>query len=326
MRIHAFHLHHTPEVIALRSILLFLIVIFIILSNIINIHILRKSHDVQVFTRMLLINLSVAGLINGIFVCLPGFLASVMNNWPLGEIYCQISSVLNGSSCTVTIWCLAAISLDRYVAIHYPIFYRNSNKFRAALITTGVSWFLAVLFFLLPLIRKLDDYNYSPDLLICSLLRNSGIFFIVTGFFIYILSGIILFFSSFNVIMKLRKSSINQIDRKKCLEKNRNAKAMRLLIISSVSYFISWGPFTVADFLVSFNLIEKIPAHMDFVITWLANSNSFMNVLIYSGSSKQFLLRLKRLLQRYFRIEQSIAPENLFETTEITNTPHKVPT
>ena len=306
MHIDALHLQHSTVFVAVRSTLILLIMAFIIFSNIINIHILRKSREVQIFSRSMLITISAAGLLNGIFVCLPGFLASVMNGWPLGEIYCQFSSVLNGSSCAVTIWCLTAISLDRYVAIHHSIFYRNCNKLRLAIFMIGLFWVLGVISFSFPLIIKADFYNFHNNLLICTLPRHSDIFGIISTFFIYIISGFILTVTSFKIVMTLKNIKHLKGHSKKNAKRSRRQNAVNIILFSAICFLVSWGPYTIADILVCFKIIERIPANMDFIITWLANSNSFMTVLVYSGNSKEFRHHLGQILR------------NLFSKTQIT--------
>ena len=292
------HLHYSNAIIVLRTLLLFLIVSAIILTNIINIHMLRKTRELQTFSRVLLINLSVAGIVNGCIVCLPGVITSAIDIWPFGDVFCQISSVSHGACSSVTIWCLAAISLDRYVAIHHPVFYRNSNKVRFSLITVIFFWILGIILFSIPLVHKYYVYQYQHNLLICSMIRDADIEGIVSGFLMYILSAIVLFFSSFKVMVSLKKLSKTTIDRHGQRKNTRNANAIRILIISGISYFVSWGPYTITDFLLSFHVIKKVPDGMQFVITWLANANSFMNVLIYSGTSSDFRRRLKHFFER----------------------------
>lgn len=316
-----FHLQHSESnaVLTLRTVLLFLIVTAIIFSNIINIHMLRKSHELQLFSRVLLINLSVAGLINGFLVCLPGLITSALNKWPFGIIYCALSSISHGSSSSVTIWCLAAISMDRYVAMHHPVFYRNSNKTRVAAVAIVFFWALGIIFFSVPLAHERDELQYKYHLLICTMIRDPDIFGIITGFCMYIVSAIVLFFSSYKVMVTLKKIKTTKMNKKVKIKNCRNANAIRILLISGVSYFISWGPCTVTEFLIAFGVINRIPYGMEFVITWLANSNSFMNVLIYSGSSSEFRRRLKKFLMRCLMRKDAESLRSQMQTSMMTS-------
>lgn len=188
----------------------FLNAIAIIFSNIFNIHILRQLQELQLFNRILLINLSAAGLVNG-FVFLPGFVDSVVNEWLLGNIYCRISIILNGSSFTVIIWCLDAINAYRYITIHRPIFRRDSIKYSTELVTNAFFWILGIIIFTIPLYQKKEFFRFPSNIHLCCLLKYSDIFSIVYTLLMYILNAIVLgvpIFKIYRILKILNKINV----------------------------------------------------------------------------------------------------------------------
>ena len=63
---------------------------------------------------------------------------------------------------------------------------------------------------------------------------------------------------------------------------SRDLKAVKVLGVTASVYFIAWGPYVVLVVLLSFFPHISVPAEIRFAFMWLANSNSFMNVFIYS--------------------------------------------
>ena len=63
---------------------------------------------------------------------------------------------------------------------------------------------------------------------------------------------------------------------------SRDLKAVKVLGVTASVYFIAWGPYVVLVVLLSFFPHIIVPGEIRFTFMWLANSNSFMNVFIYS--------------------------------------------
>ena len=62
----------------------------------------------------------------------------------------------------------------------------------------------------------------------------------------------------------------------------RDLKAVKVLGVTASVYFIVWGPYVILVVLLSFFPHINVPGLIRFAFIWLANSNSFMNVFIYS--------------------------------------------
>ena len=80
----------------------------------------------------------------------------------------------------------------------------------------------------------------------------------------------------------------------------RDLKAVKVLGVTASVYFIAWGPYVVLVVLLSFFPHIPVPGQIRFAFMWLANSNSFMNVfiysLMYSGFRRNAVVLLRTLL------------------------------
>jgi len=99
----------------------------IILSNIINLIVLLSASAAMPWaTRLFLINLSSSDLLVGVVACAPSVLPAATHRWTYGDVWCQVSGVVHGTSCAVSIWSIAMVGLHRF---HDIFFSRTSPPF-----------------------------------------------------------------------------------------------------------------------------------------------------------------------------------------------------
>lgn len=93
-------------------------------------------------TNILIINLALADLLFVIF-CVP-FTATdyVLANWPFGDCWCKIVQYLIVVTCHASIYTLVLMSLDRFLAVVYPIASRSLRTERNTLWAISVLWVL----------------------------------------------------------------------------------------------------------------------------------------------------------------------------------------
>ena len=72
--------------------------------------------------------------------------------------------------------------------------------------------------------------------------------------------------------------------------------AVKLLVTTSSVYFLACGPYVLAVLLTSFIDGFHVHGRVRFFFLWLANSNSFMNVITFSVVYRAFRHKMKRLL------------------------------
>ena len=77
-------------------------------------------------------------------------------------------------------------------------------------------------------------------------------------------------------------------------------RVFKVLGFTTIFYFLAWTPYITIVLITSFmpDLIQSIS--MRFIIIWLANSNSFMNVIIYSVTYSSFRANTVNLVKKCF--------------------------
>ena len=81
---------------------------------------------------------------------------------------------------------------------------------------------------------------------------------------------------------------------------SRDLKAVKVLGVTASVYFIVWGPYVIVVVLLSFFPHINVPDEIRFAFMWLANSNSFMNVFIYSSMYRGFRRNAVALFRNTF--------------------------
>ncbi|KAK2156113.1 hypothetical protein LSH36_221g01016 [Paralvinella palmiformis] len=87
---------------------------------------------------------------------------------------------------------------------------------------------------------------------------------------------------------------------RKKTNKSRDVKAVKVLGVTAVTYFLAWGPYVSSVVITSFFPGIPLPDWFRFTVMWIANSNSFMNVIIYSVMYSSFRKNVCNLIRTCF--------------------------
>ena len=181
----------------LRTIIIVGVSMMITVGNMLNLRILRMTKQIPAISRMCLLNLSCSDLLVGVVACAPCVYPAATGRWPFGAIWCQIAGITHGVSVTVSIWSLALVSVDRYVAIVHPLHYYVYVTEQRCGRVLATLWVVAFVTYAAPLpFYGFVYYEYSVAELMCGLHWADPWFCIVTGLFVPILSGCVLAFTT----------------------------------------------------------------------------------------------------------------------------------
>ena len=288
---------------SIRIIIVSIVSTFIVVGNTFNIAILSRKCRIPRISRIFLLNLSVSDFCVGLISCLPTVYSAITEYWPYGAVWCQISGIFHGTSCAISIWSLSMVAVDRYLAICKPMSYVAWKSSRKAYIVIGCLWVFAFGSFTTPCLTKPDYiyYQFGKVENICGLFWEYKWFCIMTTFYIPILSGSILVYTNVKIIrtMVTRNARLNEIDHRSSVQRNQGKYAIKLLLMTSSIFFVAWGPYVVDVLLYSFIDGYRAPEKLRFFLMWIANSNSFMNVITLSVIYRCFRKEVNRLMRKY---------------------------
>jgi len=112
--------------------------------------------------------------------------------------------------------------------------------------------------------------------------------------------GAVLIFTGLRIRAKLRRSDqirlrqttsqslVNQQSTTRRSNTLGSRRTLKILTFTSVAYFTFWSPYAVVTLMQTCVSSFQPPSAVQFVVMWLANANSAVNVFIYSSTNTQF--------------------------------------
>ncbi|CAH8543123.1 unnamed protein product [Schistosoma rodhaini] len=116
-------------------------------------------------TNLFIISLALADFIVALLVMPLNAIMSLLNyQWLFGHLLCNLYNATDVLFSTSSILHLCCISMDRYIAIIYPLHYNNKMSKRHILILIGIIWTLSLLISYIPILmglhKPLQQLNY----------------------------------------------------------------------------------------------------------------------------------------------------------------------
>ncbi|XP_066571094.1 trace amine-associated receptor 13c-like [Amia ocellicauda] len=254
--------------------------------------IISISHFKQLHTptNLLLLSLAVADLLVGVTVMPFSLIVLIETCWYFGDTFCLIYNTLGYGLCSVSVFNVACIAIDRYFAVCDPLLY--STK-----ITLNITWSVILLNWLLSHIYSLTLIYFGGNIGTqdmnncvgnCLLIVNESwrIIDLVLAFVLPCSAMIILYVNIFIVARKHRKeiSTTEQVrstnQTKSTVPKKSKRKAATTLGITVGVFLlclVPWYIYTLID--DSLNISSSFANNF---LSWLFYLNSSINPIIYA--------------------------------------------
>ncbi|XP_076369204.1 RYamide receptor-like isoform X2 [Tachypleus tridentatus] len=281
-----------------------------VLGNFCVLWIVATSLRMQTVTNFFIANLSCADIIIGLFSIPFQFQAALLQRWVLPEFMCAFCPFVQTLSVNVSIFTLAAIALDRYRAVMYPLKARTT-KLRAKFVILGIWAFAATASVPYALALRVT-YVYDPmtENYTKPFCDSVGVPQWVWKTYNPILVCLQYFFPLFVISYAYGKMCLKLKDsqapgnaegvRDAGILRNKR-KVIKMLVIVVVLFALCWLPFQ------TYNLLQEIFPEINnykyinviwFSCHWLAMSNSCYNPFIYAIYNERFKREFKHKFHR----------------------------
>ncbi|XP_010886162.1 G-protein coupled receptor 26 isoform X1 [Esox lucius] len=305
---------------------LFIVVIAIVslLSNLLVLLCFVQSTEIRrqvpgIFT----MNLSFCNILITLLNMPSTLMGIIRNQQPFGDCLCHTVSFLETFLTANTMLSMAALSIDRWIAVVFPLSYSSKMRYKDAVIMMCYSWLHSLAFSVIALLFSWVDYSHIYAS--CTLhLSEEGdrikftIFTVVFHATSFMLSLLILCFTYFKVL-KVARFHCKRIDiitmqtlfllvdihptvKQRCLveQKRRKQRATKKISIFIGSFIICFAPYVIT------RLTELIPVvginrHWGIVSKCLTYGKAASDPFAYSLLRQQYKKVLVTIVNRLLR-------------------------
>uniref|UniRef100_A0A1B0G654 G-protein coupled receptors family 1 profile domain-containing protein n=1 Tax=Glossina morsitans morsitans TaxID=37546 RepID=A0A1B0G654_GLOMM len=223
--------------------------------------------------------------------------------WMLGWLMCKTVPYIQGVSVAASVYSLIAVSLDRFIAIWWPL--RQLSKSRARFMILCI-WIIAfgstipwALYF--DLVPTAEAYPLAPDMYLCQEVwppgTNGNLYFLLAHLLAcYVLPMFLITLCYVLIWIKVSTRSIPgdtkdaQMDR---MQQKSKVKVVKMLVAVVILFVLSWLPLYVIFARIKFGgeisieeseILNKVTPFAQ----WLGSSNSCINPILYAFFNKKY--------------------------------------
>ncbi|PFX24435.1 D(2) dopamine receptor-like [Stylophora pistillata] len=224
--------------------------------------------------------------------------------WVFGITWCYISSMCGVLLCSASILHLCAISIERLIAIKWPLSYDAKVTPKRIVIVLIYIWVQSLVFSIFPTFG-LAEHRFNPVLAECEInwLKKPALTVLLLVFYFFLPVTVMLI--AYAIIYKeVRRNSRrisalesagNQGSRSNVLK--REMKAVKTLAVVVGMFFIMWMPYFVTTTIRAFRGDDAIPGALQRTVITLAYGNSCCNFVIYALMNAQLRNAFYRILK-----------------------------
>ena len=324
------------EIVVLRSLFILLDVACTIAGNVVSTLVIGKTSEFSDSVRVLMTSLCVADLGVGVTL-LSSLFSSPVDRWVLGDACCKITAGLLAVCLSMSVFSLLGVSVDRLVAVRWPLRHPLLITGRRVRIACAALWLTSALTAVGNVFMHLESAVYIHQAAICYLdyapSVESAPYEIFTAIVLCVIPLTIIVVIYANLLLISAKHTRRQrgaavgrpsgraADHSSAAtgdgpgpgpstgrgiedanpgarENNaRNRKALRMFLVVTLGFAACWVPHFAMRLYGSLSE-TRLPKAALMLYAWLPMSNSFWNVIIYTLMNGSFRRGVKKLLRR----------------------------
>ncbi|XP_052120012.1 allatostatin-A receptor-like [Frankliniella occidentalis] len=282
--------------------LIFLAIVVVgLIGNALVVLVVAANQQMRSTTNLLIINLAVADLLFIVF-CVP-FTGTdyALTFWPLGDTWCKIVQYLIVVTSMASVYTLVLMSLDRFLAVVYPISSMTYRTERNASIAILVMWWIILVISIPAYIQHgVVHYNYDETdnshcifLQVDDHIRPDGysVFTFRIWFFVFAYVLPLMAIVGLYLFMLTRLWHGVAPGGRVSADSRRGKKRVTRMVVVVVAIFATcWAPIQVILVLKSMDLylINQYTLVLQIFSQVLAYMNSCVNPILYAFLSENF--------------------------------------
>ncbi|XP_037047208.1 5-hydroxytryptamine receptor 7 [Bradysia coprophila] len=302
------------------TVLEILVAFFAIVGNAMVIIVFHRERRLRRRTNYYIVSLALADLLVGLLGIPFAILASI--GLPTNLYTCLFTVSLLIVLCTISIFCLVAVSIDRYWAILYPLAYSRNIRTKTVVLIVTFCWVLGSIVGFLPLFGwhaepnqaclfvKVMDYNYLVFLYVATIITPA---ILLLAFYVHIYTVIIKQVRQTITItakgagnktteqrISITKTQGGSMLRVLGAARKREVKATQNLSIIVLFFMMCWFPLYTINCIKAFCPDCYVPELLTYCCIVLSHLNSAVNPVLYAYHLKDFRAALKSFIFKIF--------------------------
>ena len=278
--------------------------VFSLILNSLCIIVVWKSCELNGVCRLFLTTLTVCDILLCISFVIPAIGVSITGVWPFGRAGCIVQILLIYPPGYTGFFAIAAINVDRYLAIAYPFKHITYVTFRRSVISLIL---FEILFYVYVVVMgSLSHWKvlYVPGHMQCSFSASLEYFWYLAIFNIVglvpicVLIVVVTFvYVHILIIVRRHKKQIAGLGVRQEDDVLRNSEASTTYLLLSISMLIGYVPYVIVSILHMANIP---PPSTVILLTRICFAwNGCLNVVIYFMRNKTLKRNLDRFLKRH---------------------------
>ncbi|KAJ8318682.1 hypothetical protein KUTeg_003773 [Tegillarca granosa] len=298
---------HPLHVVVIFAIFYSVIFLFALFGNIVVVVVVWKHRWMHTVTNFFIVNLAVADVLVAIF-CIPiTFLTNIYTEWRYGAVMCKLTPYLQGVSVCASVNTLAAIAVDRYLAICYTLNYKMTSKV-SKLVVVCIWTFASVIWIPSAVFHQQILYNLTETESIYLCIQTwpttdiQKVDFLSRIFLFCYTIPLLLIVGCYSLIgIRVWNRDAPGIVRANGIIHKSKVKVVKMLAVMVILFAFSWLPLYVLNLIILFDHPDEyatsiINNYIIPVVQLLGMSNSGINPIIYYLFSQKIRLRIKAML------------------------------
>ncbi|XP_068222976.1 uncharacterized protein [Palaemon carinicauda] len=269
-----------------------------------------SSRTLRTASNLLILNLAVSDLI--LLLTISALVHNSVHEGPVtGRIGCDVYGFIGGLTGTTSIMTLAAISLDRYLVISFPLDPFKRLSHRQVLVIIMLTWMYSFVFSVIPLVGIMG-IHYSPEgyLTSCSFdylttLTRTRVY--IFSFFVaaWVLPLYIISFSYISIVNTVSKQERHCYNCRNTLVKSfkrqsiRGRKKVEVKLAKVASgiialWVLAWTPYSIVALLGIFNQRHLITPIVSMIPAIFCKAAACLDPYVYALSHPRFKAEIKK--------------------------------
>ncbi|MBN3306294.1 adenosine receptor A2b [Amia ocellicauda] len=214
------------------------------------------------------------------------------------DAYCHAVAFLNSTIYATCIYALTTISLERYIAVFYPLKYSTLMTRKRTKALIAFTWFFPPALLLpISIPNGIIKVYFSSASLVCNPAYSSNVPYslTLTGL-IFFPGSIIMTYANLRLWFAARRQR-NKLRNHNLGGRSRPDSASRVLVPVMIVYYTCWTPCMVT---ILYTAISgaRVPEWIEFVAVWLPSANGFLNCIVYFWINRSFRRKFHLLGRR----------------------------